>query len=195
MTYSFKEKVGFLGIFFILLPLMYIASPTENVLGAILVPSAILTGIIFVVYRRLKIERYERQKQELISATYRTGDHSVEVAPIRTPMLGKPSVIEKFLDSIDNLISLTGSVLIGVPFIFGVGRLLLGAANWLKDGYWTSYTTCNVLGYFCHNSSKWSGVNIILNRFGDGDPTIFLLVCIPIGLGLKALVNVRSNSS
>jgi hypothetical protein len=174
---------------------MYIASPTENVLGAILVPSAILTGIIFLVYRRLKIERYERQKQQLISATYRSGGDTVNISLINTPVTDKPSITEKILDTVDNLISLIGSALVTVPFIFGIGRLLFGAANWLKDGYWTSYTTCNVLGYFCNNTSKWNGVNIILNRLGEGDPTIFLLICIPIGYGLKAMVNYRTTSS
>lgn len=195
MTYSFKEKVVFLGIFFILLPLMYIASPTENVLGAILVPSAILTGIIFLVYRRLKIERYERQKQQLISATYRSGGETVNISLINTPVTDKPSTTEKILDTVDNLISLIGTILVTVPFIFGIGRLLVGAGYWLKDGYWTSYTTCNVFGYFCINTSKWNGINIIFNRLGEGDPTIFLLICIPIGYGLKAMVNYRVTSS
>jgi hypothetical protein len=195
MTYSFKEKSIFWGIFFILPTVMLFYSPTVKTFVASLLPSAMLTGIIFAAYRQLKIERYDRLKKELISATYRSGGDTVDISLINTPVTDKPSTTEKILDTVDNLISLIGTILVTVPFIFGIGRLLVGAGYWLKDGYWTSYTTCNVFGYFCINTSKWNGVNIILNRLGESDPTIFLLICIPIGYGLKAMVNDRSNIS
>lgn len=195
MTYSFKEKATFWGIFFILPVIMLSFFPTAKALGASLISSAMLTGIIFAAYRQFKIERHDRLKQELISATYRSGAEAIDISLINTSAPDKPSITEKIFDSVDSLIILIGSVLIAVPFIFGIGRLLVGAANWLKDGYWTSYTTCNVFGFFCTNNSKWNGVNIILNRFAESDPTVFLLICIPIGYGLKAMVNARSNST
>ena len=174
---------------------MFFISPTVNILGISLILSAMFTGIIFVVYRQLKIEGHDHLKKELISATYRSGGEAVDISLINTPVADNPSTTEKILDTVDNLISLIGTILVTVPFIFGIGRLLVGAGYWLKDGYWTSYTTCNVFGYFCINTSKWNGVNIILNRLGEGDPTIFLLICIPIGFGLKAMVNDRNSSS
>jgi hypothetical protein len=197
MTYSFKEKATFAAIFVAWILLFFLTRQIDGVWtppswGSTLAFSAILTGVIFGMYRKLKIERHERRKKELIYATYKKNEDG------NTPELvakTNETLFEKFDDGLTSLLQLIVGIIMSVPFVYGIGRLLWGSVNWLKDGYWTSYTTCGLFGYFCTNNSKWNGINTIFTHIGQTDPFVFLLICIPIGFIMNAIINIESSRS
>ena len=79
-----------------------------------------------------------------------------------------------------------------LPFYYWLIRISVLVGGWLKDGYWSEFTTCDVLPKICLFESKAVGLNKIILWIGTSDFgiafTALLLLC-----GWIASKNEKSN--
>ena len=56
-----------------------------------------------------------------------------------------------------------------VPMWYWLARVFILVFDWLKNGEWVSYSSCEAIQLFCNVESSFIGINILSNWIGNTD--------------------------